>query len=405
VEQIEKNKNAQLSREIELALPVELSAGRNISLVREYVNRHFVSAGMCADICIHDKNDGNPHAHIMLIMRPMEQDGSWAAKSKKEYILDSNGQRILLKSGALKTHKVDMVDWNDQTKAEEWRQGWAEAVNRFLEQNNHAERIDHRSYERQGVEQIPAVHLGVAAFQMERRGITTERGNMNRQIQVTNKELRQLRARINHLKSWLAGAETAEPSLQDVFSEILGGSGNKTRWQKTADLKTAAKVLAFLQANGITTMPELRQKVMDMHGQRSAISDKISKIERRLKTLDEHIRQSETYLKHKALYKQYQQLKPNKREAFDNIHSSEIILYEAAEKYLKAHMNGKTTLPIKAWKDEASKLTAEKNVLYKDFYKLRDEVHDVEIIRYNAERVMQADRPDTEIKRTHKMEL
>ena len=76
VERIEKNKNSQLAREIELALPVELSAGQNISLVREYCNRHFVSAGMCADVCIHDKNDGNPHAHIMLTMRPMEQDGS-----------------------------------------------------------------------------------------------------------------------------------------------------------------------------------------------------------------------------------------------------------------------------------------------------------------------------------------
>ena len=99
VERIEKNKNSQLSREIELALPVELSAGQNISLVREYCNRHFVEKGMCADVCIHDKQDGNPHAHIMLTMRPIEQDGSWGAKSKKEYILDGNGGHVKLKSG------------------------------------------------------------------------------------------------------------------------------------------------------------------------------------------------------------------------------------------------------------------------------------------------------------------
>lgn len=196
VEKIEKNKNAQLAREIELAMPVELSMEQNIKLVRTYCQRHFVAAGMCADICVHDKKDGNPHAHVMLTMRSFEQDGSWAAKSRKEYILDENGERIRPKSGAFKTRKVNTVDWNEQTKAEEWRSGWADICNQYLEQNNVAERIDHRSYERQGVEQIPTVHLGVAASAMEKRGIRTDRGNINRQVHLDNKMLRQLRARI-----------------------------------------------------------------------------------------------------------------------------------------------------------------------------------------------------------------
>ena len=88
VEKIEKAKNSQLARELELALPVELSAEQNLSLVHEYVNRNFVDKGMCTDVCIHDKKDENPHVHIMLTMRPIEQDGTWGAKSKKEYILD-----------------------------------------------------------------------------------------------------------------------------------------------------------------------------------------------------------------------------------------------------------------------------------------------------------------------------
>jgi len=121
VEKIEKNKNSQLAREIELALPAELSSEQNLSLVREYVNQNFVSVGMCADICIHDKKDGNPHAHIMLTMRPFEEDGSWGAKSKKEYMLDENGEKIILKSGEYKSRKINSTDWNDQTKAEEWR--------------------------------------------------------------------------------------------------------------------------------------------------------------------------------------------------------------------------------------------------------------------------------------------
>ena len=119
VEKIEKAKNSQLARELELALPVELSAEQNLSLVREYANRNFVAVGMCADICIHDKKDGNPHAHIMLTMRPIEQDGTWGAKSKKEYMLDENGEKITLKSGAFKSRKIDTTDWNDQTNAEQ----------------------------------------------------------------------------------------------------------------------------------------------------------------------------------------------------------------------------------------------------------------------------------------------
>ena len=97
-------------------------------------------------------------------------------------------------------------------------------------------------------------------------------------------------------------------------------------------------------------------------------------------------------LKHKALYKQYQQLKPNKREAFGNIHSSGIILYEAAEKYLGTHMNGKTTLPIKAWKSEAARLTAEKDKLYGEFYRLKEEVKEVETIRRNVESMARDER-------------
>lgn len=146
VEQIKKNKNAQLAREIELALPVEMSREQNICLVREYVREYFVSTGMCADVCIHDKGDGNPHAHIMLTMRTFEQGGEWGAKSRKEYLLDKNGERIRLKSGEFKTRKIDTMDWNEQTKAEEWRAAWAGAVNTALERQGLEERVDHRSF-------------------------------------------------------------------------------------------------------------------------------------------------------------------------------------------------------------------------------------------------------------------
>lgn len=224
VERIEKAKNAQLAREIEIALPKELTREQGISLVREYVKEQFVNAGMCADIAIHDKNDGNPHAHVMLIIRPIEQDGTWGAKQKKEYILDRDGNKIYdPKKRSYKCKSIPATDWNEQTKAEEWRSAWAEICNQELEQNGHAERIDHRSYARQGIDQIPTVHLGVAAFQMEKRGIRTERGNLNREIGVSNQRLRQLKARISKLQNWLKdeAANTEPPTLADVIQGIL----------------------------------------------------------------------------------------------------------------------------------------------------------------------------------------
>jgi len=328
VEKIEKNKNSQLAREIELALPIELSAEQNLSLVLEYVNQNFVSVGMCADVCIHDKNDGNPHAHVMLTMRPIEQDGSWGAKSKKEYMLDENGEKIVLESGEYKSRKIYTTDWNDQNKAEEWRKSRADIVNNFLEENNHIEKIDHRSYERQGIEKIPTIHLGVATSQMEQRGIITERGNTNRKINSMNKELKQLRARISKLQKWLIDAEIRNKNACDfqnasarhasrademenelqksnpnqsenllvIFSDLLN-SQNKNQRKIIIDLKSVATTFAFLQENNISTFPELHGKINNMRGDFDDVRKKLKSVERRLETLDEHILQAENYKK------------------------------------------------------------------------------------------------------------
>lgn len=110
-------------------------------------------------------------------------------KSKKEYIVDENGERIKLKNGNFKTKKVNTVDWNEQDKAELWLLAWVALVNKYLEQSAISERIDHRSFARQGLDKIPSIHLGVATSQMERKGIETERGNINREISLTNKIL------------------------------------------------------------------------------------------------------------------------------------------------------------------------------------------------------------------------
>jgi len=207
VEKVEKASNSQLAREIEIALPRELHFSEYFSLVLKYVEENFAKNGMCADISIHDPkgNTSNPHAHIMLTMRPLNEDKTWGDKQKKVYHLDDNGEKIYdKKKRQYKCNKMQTTDWNEQHKAEEWRASWADMCNAALENFNRPERIDHRSYARQGIDQIPTIHLGVAAHQMEQRGIMTERGNINRAIEISNRKLRKIEEQINELQGWLA---------------------------------------------------------------------------------------------------------------------------------------------------------------------------------------------------------
>ena len=129
-------------------MPRELTIEQNISLAHEYVKRTFVDKGMCADVCIHDKGDGNPHVHVMLTMRPFTERGEWGKKSAKEYILDEHGEKIKLASGEYKSRKISTVDWNNQDNAEIWRSAWSDYANSALEREGFTERLDHRSYAR-----------------------------------------------------------------------------------------------------------------------------------------------------------------------------------------------------------------------------------------------------------------
>lgn len=387
VEQAEKAKNAQLAREIELALPVELSPEQNISLVREYVKEHFVSAGMCADICIHDKEDGNPHAHVMLTMRPFDQDGSWAAKSRKEYILDKNGERIRLKSGAYKSRKVDATAWNDQGKAEVWRAAWADMVNHALERQGMAERIDHHSYERQGVEQIPTIHMGVAAMQMEKRGIRTQRGERNREVGKLNRLLRQFVGKIIRLKNWVT--EKLKPAVP-VFAARFAEATEKAKagaYFTACDQSIMDDAFEFLKENNISSTAELDDMMHDLHDNLYTVRHELRDTEQRMSELDKLIENEEIYGKHKVMALKYRQLKPRKQLKFRLKHETELLLFESAEQYLKQRVDG-TIYPVSEWKNEREKLAAATDGLYQRYHGLQEEVKHIEAVQRTVNAIM-----------------
>ena len=365
VELSEKSNNAQLAREVEIALPVELSREEQTRLVREYCSSQFVSKGMIADFNLHDTGGGNPHAHILLTMRPLDEKGAWLPKSKKEYVLDENGEKIRLPSGRYKTRKVDLVDWNDRENAEVWRRAWADLANEFLERNNRPERIDHRSYERQGIEQIPTAHVGVSATQMEKKGIVTERGELNRNIKAANRILREIRRLVRGLKDWItelkertavllealaeARAQASEPTIPQLLARYMEQRGEeRADWTSKGKLKGAVSdfnkaqaAMEFLRQKEISTVETLDRQLDGISETAVAIRDSMRKAERRIKDIDTLLSHIENYEKYKPVYKEYAAIGWKKqKEKFEEAHRGELDAYRAAARYVKTHLSG-----------------------------------------------------------------
>ena len=365
VELSEKSNNAQLAREVEIALPVELSREEQTRLVREYCSSQFVSKGMIADFNLHDTGGGNPHAHILLTMRPMDEKGAWLPKSKKEYVLDENGEKIRLPSGRYKTRKVDLVDWNHRENAEVWRRAWADLANEYLEKNNRPERIDHRSYERQGIDQIPTVHVGVSATQMEKKGIVTERGELNRNINAANRILREIRRLVRGLKDWIAElkerktallealaearAQASEPTIPQLLARYMEQRGEeRADWTSKGKLKGAVSdfnkvqaAMEFLRQKEISTVETLDRQLDGISETAVAIRDSMRKAERRIKDIDTLLSHIGNYEKYKPVYKEYAAIGWKKqKEKFAEAHRGELDAYRAAARYVKTHLPG-----------------------------------------------------------------
>ena len=184
VEQSEKRRDAQTARDIDIALPIEFDRQEQIMLVRDYVKENFVDKGMCADFAIHDKEDGNPHAHILLTTREVTEKG-FCKKNR---------------------------DWNSTKQLKEWRENWANACNKRLREFN--KHIDHRTLKAQGIEREPTIHVGVVAKYMERKGFEHPRAKKNREIIARNTA-----RRMHQLKEGYISLDKQVVTLQNEVSE------------------------------------------------------------------------------------------------------------------------------------------------------------------------------------------
>lgn len=259
VETAEKTKDSRLAREFVVALPVELDKGSNISLLQNFIQKNFVDMGMCADFAIHDTDGHNPHAHILLTVRPLNENGTWQYKTEKEYLCIKDGEekgftasefkdaqkegwekqyrykagkkKLYLTPSSAQEKGYERIDkhpkstrygrqnpiseqWNSEEQLCLWRANWADFTNKMLVQNNINASIDHRSFAAQGITEQPTIHEGYIAQDMEKKGIIAERCEINRQIRADNKWLRELKTQVAKL------AHAIEQSIP-VIAETL----------------------------------------------------------------------------------------------------------------------------------------------------------------------------------------
>nr|WP_243874565.1 MobA/MobL family protein [Blautia massiliensis (ex Durand et al. 2017)] len=253
VEKNEKAKNAQLARSLKYSLPNEWDEATARQVMERFIKEQFVDKGMCADYGIHrsynDKGQPNLHIHILLTLRPLNEDGTWGAKSRKEYVLDADGNRIPNASGkGYKSRKVNVIDWNEKGKAKEWRNAIAEVINATNEKVGIVERVDPRSYKDRGIPLIPTIHLGERASALERRGIWTERGNINRAIEKYNAMIMKIYGFISELKEELKKgvfkfvferkSRTEKDGIQSINQSI-----NPSVPEQKSEIQTALEML------------------------------------------------------------------------------------------------------------------------------------------------------------------
>ena len=401
VEAVENQWNSQLARRIVLAFPVEVPKEQYLPMLKEFCNEQFVSKGMIADFAIHDKGDGNPHAHILLTMRAMDEQGKWLPKSRKVYDLDENGERIRLPSGRWKSHKEDTVDWNDQKYCEIWRHEWEVIQNRYLEANDRPERVDLRSYARQGLDIVPTVHEGAAVRQMEKRGIQTNIGNLNREIRAANSLMKSIRQLIQNLKGWItelgekrkellaqkaAEEATLLPNLLMKYMEIR--KEERKDWTRAGqnrgtsqDLKAVSEALSYLRQKGLSTVEDL-EAFLESSGKSAAdYRNQMKPKEARSKVIDGILASRTDCKECKPVYEKYQKIFFKKtKEKFKQEHP-EVARYAKAAAYLAKHPDDKDSTQ-KELQEEQEKLLEEIAELKVPLTEVQEDLKKLRDIRY-----------------------
>lgn len=398
VEKIEKGKRAQLAYTFDIALQNELTLDENIELARAFCREQFVARGMIVDLAVHEgksKNEDepdNPHFHVLAPIRPFTEEGSWGNKQRREYVLDEDGNQIKDAKGKDIFNAVSTTGWNDPELLKEWRRAWTEKVNEKFRECHMAARIDHRSYKEQGIDLIPTIHEGYEVRAMEKKGIKTVIGELNRAIRQFNQMFISLKESIQWMKTAYEEMKaeldrrqnpTLLESLQDYYDKKTQGrpllpnfyAEMKRRGKNLSNLQEFAKSINYLQIHKIETMEDLQERIDELNGVVSVSKKEISEKRDRLKKLENLEKMVEVIKTNQPLIDEYNHFFfQKKRDKYYQQHKKEINYYRKCERELKQHLDKNGKVPTARWKREKEELRTTIEELKADNQPYQDEL-------------------------------
>ena len=381
VEHVERNNKAQLAYSFDIALQNELTLEENIRLAKEFCQEQFVARGMIVDLAVHEgkaeneEEPDNPHFHVLVPIRPFTEEGIWGNKQRREYILDEDGNRVKDAKGKDMFNAVSTTGWNDPELLKEWRRAWTEKVNGKFRECHMASRIDHRSYKEQGIDLIPTIHEGYEVRAMEKKGIKTIIGELNRAIRQFNQMFISLKKSIQWMKTAYEEMKmeldrrqqnpTLLESLQDYYDKKTQNSPKlsnfyaemERRGKKISNLQEFAKSINYLQVHNIETMDDLQTRIQELNGIISASKAEISEKREQLKNLEDLEKKMQVLKQNQPLIDEYNHFFFQKRrEKFYTEHKKAINYYRKCERELKPYRDKKGRLPESRWKKEKEDL-------------------------------------------------
>ena len=387
VEKAERGKNAQLAYSFDIALQNEFSLDENIALARRFLLEHFVSRGMVVDFAVHvpDTEPGgisNPHFHVMSPIRPIEENGKWGCKQHRVYELDEDGNRLLDSDGNYIFNAVPTTDWGSPETLEYWREQWATLCNAKFEEKGYGERIDHRSYERQGIDLLPTIHEGPAVRQMEAKGIRTDKGEFNRWIKATNSLIQSVRKKIAALLDWLKKVkeELNNPQTPDLISLLQiyfdqRNVGAYTQKARASNLKELSEIITFLQEHGITDVESLEAFISERNTTVNSKKKVLDAQTAEMKELQKLPDAWDTYKRLESVADGLRNIKFTKaKEKYKAEHKAEVNQFYAANRLLTKYFpDGKYN--SKAIQIRYTELEQQHDADYAAFKDLREETH------------------------------
>ncbi len=385
VEKAERGKKAQLAYSFDIALQNEFSLEENIALARQFLSEYFVSRGMIVDFAIHqpDKEDSgisNPHFHVLCPIRPLDEHGRWGNKQRREYLLDEHGERIRDEAGNYVFNAVPTTDWGSPETLEAWRAAWAEMCNAKFAEKGLDCRIDHRSYERQGIELLPTVHEGPTVRAMEQKGIRTDKGDLNRWIKATNALIRDVKKKITALLGWLKDVreELSKPQPPDLVSLLntyytQRNAGAYSQRARTNNLKELNELFNYLHANGIYTLDDLESRTTAVSSTVDDLKKKMDGQTARMKQIRSIADHANAFRQLKPVYDGLQKIKFTKaREKYKAEHAADLKQFYAARRILQAEFpDGK--VDMKKLSAEYDRLEQEHDATYAEFKSVRED--------------------------------